>query len=156
MVVRSSLVALLASFSLLSACGETNKNQTSSSEFVSQPETALDEGTLGLAAGEIIKFTDVKSCRVAQVDGVQLFSGNLQYAACAAKCSEYENTNPGRSCSHGGSLFRSAPTNICQIVGAGGVVKFSGQSIRRTCVQECAKFGNPGRSCLWGGTNVKQ
>ncbi|MEN9825031.1 MAG: hypothetical protein RI953_776 [Pseudomonadota bacterium] len=155
MIIRSMFSAALLLTSVLTACGEPNKNQTASAgETVVQSD--LTEGTLGLVVGQTIDYNAVKGCLVAQVDGVKLFSGNLKRSDCVDKCAVYETSNPGRSCSHGGSLFRSAPTNICEIVGAGGVVKFSAQSIRKACAQECSKYANPARTCLWGGQSVKQ
>lgn len=142
------------------ACAGSNENvgqtQSSGSSTVSAEATVADEGgSLNLKAGETVNLAGVGNCRVAQADGVELHKSNLSRNDCIAKCASYEATNPGRSCVHMTGYLRVAPRQVCQVVGAAGVVHYYALSGRMRCAQECNKYGNPNRQCLWGGVSVK-
>lgn len=153
---RSVFTACLMLGVLVTGCGDLESNNTAQTDSVMASELGNEEQGFALSAGQTINLAEAKACRVAQVDGVQLYMGSLKLSDCITKCGEFETTNPGRSCTFNGGAFRSAPTNICQIIGAGGVVRFSAQTIRKSCAQECTKYANPGRTCIWGGQSVKQ
>jgi len=144
----------------LVACAGANENMTSAVSNVKATGEAapVDDGetaTLGLVKGETINLSGVGMCRVAQANGVELHKSNLSRNDCIAKCASFEATNPGRSCTHMSGILRVAPRQVCQIVGAAGVVHFYALAGRMRCGQECNKYGNPNRQCLWGGVSVK-
>jgi len=144
----------------ISACAGSNENagQIQSNGTVSAkaaPSVTDEIGSLGLKVGETINLAGMGTCRVVQADGVELYKGNITRNDCIAKCATYEDTNPGRSCSHNSGFLRVAPRQACQIVGAAGVVHYYALAGRMRCAQECNKYGNPNRQCLWGGVSVK-
>lgn len=153
-------VGTLCVTSALVGCAGSNENAKLSADKSNDTTKAMalpeaESEALSLRAGETINLNGVGLCRVAQANGVVLSSSNLSRNDCINKCASYEATNPGRSCSHRSGFLRVAPRQVCQVVGAAGVVHFYALSGRMRCAQECNKYANPNRQCLWGGVSVK-
>lgn len=154
------IVAAIGFCFTMVGCAGANENSTASigqteSALQSNMEDEAEAASLSLVVGQQINLSGVGRCRVAQANGVELHKSNLSRNDCIAKCASYEGTNPGRICTHTSGYLRVSPRQVCQVVGAAGVVHYYALSGRMRCSQECNKYGNPNRQCLWGGVSVK-
>jgi hypothetical protein len=97
---------------------------------------------------------DASGCVVLQADGTKVYtSTTANEAACKTTCTALEATNPYRSCSFNGTVFREVPLKNCVITAADGSILVNMKSIPSECRKKCSSFAasHPGKSCSWDG-----
>jgi len=133
---------------------ELEAEEEMAAEEMALADEAAAEEDAGADAGGPVAGGDGSGCVILEANGAALYTSlTATEAACNTTCTALEPSNPYRSCSFNGTVFREVPLKNCVITAADGSLLVNMKSIPRDCRVKCSSFAatHPGKSCSWDG-----